>query len=130
MKIVYGETYALLESAFAGLITSGTATLEGALFDLPQAVLYRTSALGYRIVKPLIKINFISLVNLIYGKQLVVEIIQNDLYGRTRTELSRILEDADYREGMKKGYQAIRSELKEEGVSERISQRMIELLKE
>jgi lipid-A-disaccharide synthase len=130
VKIVYGETYALLESAFAGLITSGTATLEGALFDLPQAVLYRTSALGYRIVKPLIKINFISLVNLIYGKQLVVEIIQNDLYGRARTELSRILEDADYREEMKKGYQAIRSELKEDGVSERISQRMIELLKE
>jgi len=130
VKIVYGETYPLLEAAFAGLITSGTATLEAALFDLPQAVLYRTSTLAYRIVKPLIKINFISLVNLIYGKQLVLEIIQKDLYSRAQIELSRILEDAEYRKGMKEGYQAIRSELGEEGVSERIAKQMVGFLKQ
>jgi len=129
VKIVYGETYPLLETSFAGLITSGTATLEAALFDLPQAVLYKTSTWAYHIVKPLIKINFISLVNLIYGKQLVLEIIQKDLYGRSEEELSRILEDADYRKGMKEGYQAIRKELGEKGVSERIAGQMVELLK-
>ncbi|MEN8203845.1 MAG: lipid-A-disaccharide synthase [Bacteroidota bacterium] len=130
VKIVYGETYSLLEASFAGLITSGTATLEAALFDLPQAVLYRTGTWAYHIVKPLIKINFISLVNLIHGKQLVLEIIQKDLYGRSQKELSRILEDADYREGMKEGYKALRSELGEEGVSERIAKHMVELLKQ
>ena len=129
VKIVFGETYALLQSAFAGLITSGTATLEAGLFNLPQAVLYRTSALGYRIVKPLIKINFISLVNLIYGKQLVLEIIQNDLYERSAHELSKILGDKEYREGMLKGYEAIGADLGTPGVSERIGKRMIELLK-
>lgn len=130
VKIVYGETYPLLEASFAGLITSGTATLEAALFNLPQAVLYKTSTLGYHIVKPLIKINFISLVNLIYGKQLVLEIIQKDLYGRSRLELSRILEDADYRNQMKAGYNELRSELGEEGVSGRIAKKMVELLKQ
>jgi len=130
VKIVFGETYPLLESSFAGLITSGTATLEAGLFNLPQAVLYRTSALGYRIVKPLIKINFISLVNLIYGKQLVVEIIQKDLYGRSAVELSKILGDKEYRERMLKGYEAIGADLGTPGVSERIGKRIIELLKE
>ena len=130
VKIVYGETYPLLESSFAGLITSGTATLEAGLFKLPQAVLYATSALGYRIVKPLIKVNFISLVNLIYGKQLVLEIIQKDLYGRSAMELSKILKDKEYREGMFKGYDEIGASLGTPGVSERIGKRMLELLKE
>jgi len=129
VKIVYGETYPLLEASFAGLITSGTATLEAAIFDLPQAVLYGTSTFAYHIVKPLIKINFISLVNLIHGKQLVLEIIQKDLYGRSRKELSRILEDAGYRDEMKAGYKAMRSELGEAGVSGRIAKKMVELLK-
>ena len=130
VKIVYGETYALLEASFAGLITSGTATLEAALFNLPQAVLYKTSTWAYHLVKPLIKINFISLVNLISGKQLVLEIIQKDLYERSRTELSRILEDEAYRAGIIKGYKALRSELGEEGVSARIAGKMVELLKQ
>jgi len=130
VKIVYGETYSLLEASFAGLITSGTATLEAALFDLPQAVLYKTGTLAYYIVKPLIKINFISLVNLIYGKQLVLEIIQKDLYGRSQNELSRILEDDEYRKGMKDGYRALRTGLGEEGVSKRIAGKMLELLKQ
>jgi lipid-A-disaccharide synthase len=130
VKIVFGETYALLETSFAGLITSGTATLEAALFDLPQAVLYKTSTWAYHLVKPLIKINFISLVNLIYGKQLVLEIIQKDLYERSGKELSRILKDDAYRAGMNKGYKALRSELGEEGVSARIAQKMVELLKQ
>ena len=130
VKIVFGETYPLLEASFAGLITSGTATLEAALFDLPQAVLYKTGTWAYHIVKPLIKINFISLVNLIYGKQLVLEIIQKDLYARSQKELSRILEDETYRKGMKEGYRALRLELGDEGVSERIAGKMVELLKQ
>jgi len=127
--IVYQETYALLESAMAGLITSGTATLEAALFDVPQVVLYRTGSLAYGIGKRLIKINFISLVNLIYGKQLVTEIIQRDLFERAFKELSRILDDAGYREGMKEGYKSLQKNLGEYGVSQRIGSRMVELLK-
>jgi lipid-A-disaccharide synthase len=130
VKVVYGETYPLLEASLAGLITSGTATLEAALFDLPQAVLYRTGTWAYHLVKPLIKINFISLVNLIYGKQLILEIIQKDLYGRSSRELSRMLKDDAYRKGIRDGYAALRSKLGEEGVSKRIAGRMVELLKQ
>lgn len=129
IRIVYRETYALLESACAGMVTSGTATLEAALFDTPQVVLYKTGRLAYAIAKRLIKINFISLVNLIYGKELVVEVIQKDMHRRAGKELSRILGDPEYQKGMREGYRKLRSKLGENGVSERISRRMVELLK-
>jgi len=129
VKIVYNETYALLACAKAGLVTSGTATLEAALFELPQVVLYRTSQLAYGIAKRLIKINFISLVNLIYGKKLVEEVIQKDLTGRTRKELDLILKDDPYRREMQEGYRKIKNELGKQGVSRRVGKRMIELLK-
>ena len=128
-KLVYGETYALLACAEAGLVNSGTATLEAALFELPQVVLYKTSKLAYGIAKRLIKTNFISLVNLIYGRKLVEEIVQKDLTTRTRVELGRIVVEAGYREDMRKGYSALKGSLGEPGVSERIGNRMVELLK-
>ncbi len=128
VEIVYRETYALLGSADAALVTSGTATLETALFEVPQAVLYRTWPLAYHIAKRLIKINFVSLVNLIYRRELVVEILQKELFRRATGELSRILGDEGYRRGMKEGYRAIRAELGEVGVADRISRRVVELL--
>lgn len=129
VKIVFNETYALLASAKAGIVNSGTATLEAALFELPQVVLYRTSKLAYGIAKRLIKINFISLVNLIYGRRLVEEVIQKDLTSRTRNELKRILTDKRYREEMQEGYRSINARLGEAGVSKRIGAHMVELLK-
>jgi lipid-A-disaccharide synthase len=130
VKIVFNETYALLECAEAGLITSGTATLEAALFELPQVVLYRTSRLAYSIAKRLIKIKFISLVNLIYGKKLVEEVIQNDLAKRARNEFNRILDDQEYRKEMQEGYRVLKDGLGKKDVSQRIGQRMNELLNE
>ena len=129
VKIVYNETYALLECAEAGLVTSGTATLEAALFEVPQVVLYGTSQLAYTIAKRLIKVNFISLVNLIHGKKLVEEVIQKDLAKRTRGELNRILDDERYRKEMQQGYREIKAGLGEKGVSRRVGERMFELLK-
>jgi lipid-A-disaccharide synthase len=129
VKIVFNETYALLACATAGLINSGTATLEAAMFELPQVVLYRTSHLAYSIGKRLIKINFISLVNLISGRKLVKEVIQKDLVTETRSELLRILEDQEYRTEMQEGYRALNAGLGKKGVSQRVGQRMIELLK-
>lgn len=129
VKIVYNDTYALLQSAEAGLVTSGTATLEAALFELPQVVLYKTSKLAYSIAKQLIKVKFISLVNLIYGKRLVEEVIQKDLTKLARIELDRILNDDTYRNEMKEGYRELNATLGERGVSQRIGERMIELLK-
>jgi lipid-A-disaccharide synthase len=129
VRVIYNDTYALLQCSVAGLVTSGTATLEAALFEIPQVVLYGMSPLAYSIAKRLIKVNFISLVNLIYGKKLVEEVIQKDLTERTRIELGRILNDDDYRSEMQEGYRMLRSGLGEAGVSRRIGERMIELLK-
>jgi lipid-A-disaccharide synthase len=129
VRIVFNETYALLASSHAALVNSGTATLEAALFEVPQVVLYRTSKLAYGIAKRLIKINFISLVNLIYGKKLVEEVIQKDLSGRTRRELNKILSDGQHRERILEGYRSLKSDLGKPGVSQRIGARMVELLK-
>lgn len=129
IKVVYGETYALLECATAGVINSGTATLEAALFELPQVVLYKVSKLSYSIAKRLIKVNFISLVNLIYGSKLVEEIVQKNMWELTRKELSRILEDEKHRAGMQQGYRELIASLGESGVSRRVSMKMVEMLK-
>ena len=129
LKIVQGETYALLATAHAGLVTSGTATLEAALFKVPQVVMYRTSAFAYSIGKIVVKIKFASLVNLILNRGLVLEVIQKDLYGQTEAELSRILNDPEHRGKIMKGYEELRMLIGEEGVSERIAGRMIELIK-
>ena len=129
LKIVHGQTYGLLATAHAGLVTSGTATLEAALFKVPQVVMYRTSAFAYAIAKRLVKIQFISLVNLILNRKLVLEVIQKDLYGQTEPELSRILNDPQHREQIIQGYEELGTLIGEEGVSERIAARMVELLK-
>jgi len=128
VRIVFGETYPLLASADAGLVTSGTATLEAALLGVPQAVVYKTGWLAYAIARLIVKVNFISLVNLILGSELVVEIIQKDLYTRLRSELDKIMGDRDYSHSMMEGYGKIREKLGEPGVAERIGRRMVALL--
>ena len=129
VRIVHGETYGLLATASAGMVTSGTATLEAALFKVPQVVLYRTGSLAYAIVKRIIKINFISLVNLILGRGLVLEVIQKSMVEHSGTELSRILE-GEHRDAILDGYNEMESMLGESGVSDRIARRMVNLLNE
>ncbi len=129
VRIVFGETYGLLASAAGGVVTSGTATLEAAMFGLPQVVVYKTGWPAYTLAKWIIKVNFISLVNLIQGRELVKEIIQKDLYHSMKEELDRILKDPAARETMQAGYRELMGKLGEEGVASRIGERMVELLK-
>ena len=79
IRFVFDQTFDLLSHATAALVTSGTATLETALFGVPQVVCYRTSALSYAIGKMVIKVPYISLVNLIAGREVVKELIQSEL---------------------------------------------------
>lgn len=76
---IYNQTYDLLSKSHVAIVTSGTATLEAALFKIPQLVIYKTSFLSFIIAKIFIKVKFISLVNLILNKNVVTEIIQYDL---------------------------------------------------
>ena len=129
VKLVYDETYALLSHAFAGVITSGTATLETALFDVPQVVIYRTGLLTYRLGRLLVRFRFFSLVNLIYGRELVREFLQFDLVGKTMEELRLLLEDDRYRGRILEGYASIRRALGEPGASLRAGEKMVAYVK-
>lgn len=92
IDFVKGKTYQLLSSADAALVTSGTATLETALFKVPQAVCYKGSYLSYQIAKRVIRVPYISLVNLIMDKPFVCELIQEELNPeRIKMELNRLL---------------------------------------
>jgi len=128
VRILFGETYPLLASSEAGMVTSGTATLEAALFDLPQAVVYKTGWLAYTLAKWIIKVKFISLVNLIIQRELVREIIQKRLDRRMADEFSRLTGDPSCVENLREGYRQIRETLGEPGVTDRIGKRMVELL--
>lgn len=126
VRIINGRTYDLLAVAEAALVTSGTATLEAALFDVPQAVCYSTSRLTYSLAKWVIKVRFISLVNLVMDREVVRELIQNqlNLTGLHR-ELSQIL-STGYRHGMmKRDYSELREILGGSGASERVAADMV-----
>jgi lipid-A-disaccharide synthase len=113
---VSNQTYALLSQARAALVTSGTATLETALFGVPQVVCYKGSAISYQIAKRLVKIKYISLVNLIMDKPIVTELIQDDLtVANIRRELEAVLHNEGRIRQIKKDYADLKNLLQEGG---------------
>ncbi|HEY1114117.1 MAG TPA: lipid-A-disaccharide synthase [Chitinophagaceae bacterium] len=116
VRTVNNETYALLAQASAALVASGTATLETALFGVPQVVCYKTSTITYEIARRLLKIQYISLVNLIMDKPVVTELIQHDLtVENVVRELRAIMEEGPRRQGMLHDYEALRHLLQQGG---------------
>jgi lipid-A-disaccharide synthase len=106
------KTYQLLSIADAAMVTSGTATLETALFGVPEVVCYKTSWLSYTIAKYFIKIPFISLVNIIQNKAVVRELIQEELTSkRLEKELKQLLHDQQKSQQIKSDYEALKSSL-------------------
>jgi lipid-A-disaccharide synthase len=94
VKLLHNKTYDLLSLSNAALVTSGTATLETALFKVPQVVCYKGSRISYEIAKRVINLKFISLVNLILDREVVTELIQNRFNKNTlKKELDHILDD-------------------------------------
>jgi lipid-A-disaccharide synthase len=122
-KIVFNQTYDLLKNASAAIVTSGTATLETALFEVPQVVCYQTGLLTYVLGKLLIKVPFISLVNLIAGKEIVKELIQYDFNEeQLKKELGKIL--GTHKNQIKADYQAMKEMIKTQGVSKETARLM------
>jgi len=108
IKLINNDTYNLLNQSFAAIVTSGTATLETALFNVPQVVCYKSSWLSYQIAKLLIKVNYISLVNLILNKESIKELIQSDLNTyNLKLEIERII-DGSYRDEVLKDYNLLK----------------------
>lgn len=105
VKLVQGQTYNLLKQAEAAIVTSGTATLETALFGVPEIVCYKSSFLSYQIARSLIKVRFISLVNLILDKPVVKELIQENFNViNLERELHFLLNDLGKSERMQNEY--------------------------
>lgn len=130
VSLVIDQTYDLLSHSRAALVASGTATLEAALFGVPLVVCYRASTVSYHIARRLVKVRYISLVNLIMNEPLVRELIQHD-FSRVKVadELERLLHDAAYREKILSGYEALRSMLGGSGASQRAASEILALLK-
>lgn len=129
VSFISGATYDLLHHAQAAIVTSGTATLETALFNVPQVVVYRTSTISYLIAKNLIRVPYISLVNLIAGKEVVKEMIQQKANGpEVSSELNLILKNDQYREKMMNGYEEVRNILDTGSASENTADLMLHYL--
>lgn len=130
VKRVGDAAYDLLHNATAALVTSGTATLETALLNIPQVVCYKTTGISYAIAKRLIAVPYISLVNLIANQQVVTELIQNDLTPeRAVSELQAILPGSAGRAAQLTGYTLVQEKMGEPGASERAGQLMVDELK-
>lgn len=130
IKCLYDKTYEILSYADAAVVTSGTATLETALIGTPEVVCYRTDPLTVSVARRFLKIPYISLVNLVMGREVVKELIQRDMNSlRAEAELRAILPGGLAREEMLEDYRLLRERIGEAGASERFAARMVELLR-
>ena len=131
VHIVHGKTYDLLSASEAAIVTSGTATLEAAILNIPQVVCYKTSGISYSIAKRLIKIKYISLVNLIMDKEVVRELIQHACNPDSiRHELSLLLKGGRNREEMLNEYSKMRKILGEGGASQKVAQSLLKTIQD
>lgn len=127
IQVIYNQTYDLLSHATAAVVTSGTATLETALFKVPQVVVYSTSWVSYQIGKRLIRVPYISLPNLIADRRVVRELIQDDFSViNLRKELNSLLSDASYRQEMQAGYALIHERIGEQQASVQVAHFILE----
>lgn len=129
IKIIIGNSYGLLMNAHAALVTSGTATLETALFKVPQIVCYKGNALSYQIARRLVKVKYISLVNLILDKPAVKELIQGDMNANElNKEFLKIAVETTERQQILSDYETLVNKLGNSGASARTAQLMLNYL--
>lgn len=132
LQVIFGRTYRLLQQADVALVTSGTATLETALFRVPQVVCYHTPVgkLVSFLRKHILKVKFISLVNLIAGREVVRELVADTMtVENMRNELKRLLFQEDYRRKMLDGYEEMVRLLGPAGAPRHAAREMVKLLK-
>lgn len=129
VPIVFGETYPLFQKATAALVTSGTATLETALFGVPEVVCYKGGAISIAIARQMVKIKYISLVNLIMDRPVVKELIQNELTEKSlKEELDKLLNPVS-RKKMLEEYAELKAFMGGAGASKKLATLMIDYLK-
>ncbi len=130
IKIVYNQTYSLLKHSKAAIVASGTATLETALFDVPQIVAYKMSPISFEIARRLVKIRHISLVNIILKKEAVTELIQHEFTVERASEIMHnLVSDTPQRKAILNDYQELKQLLGKKGASERAAEIIYQSLK-
>ncbi len=130
VKLIRDQTYNLLKNSEAAIVTSGTATLETALIGVPEVVCYKGGYLSFQIAKRLVDVDYISLVNLIMGREIVKELIQTKLNMKNlKKELDTILFNSQKKERMIQDYQQLREKLGGSGASENTARMIINHLK-
>jgi lipid-A-disaccharide synthase len=129
VHFVSNKTYDLLSISHAALVTSGTATLETALFKVPEVVCYKANSISYQIAKRIITLRFISLVNLIMDREVVKELIQGDFNSKNiKKELGKII-DPNYRLQLLEEYNLLEEKLGNEGASSKVAKLIIKSLR-
>lgn len=126
IKFISNKTYDLLGFSFAAMVTSGTATLETALFKVPEVVCYKGSFISYQIAKRIITLKYISLVNLIMDEEVVTELIQEKLnHENLKIELAKLL-DINHRANLLEKYNILEQKLGGEGASKNTAELILE----
>jgi lipid-A-disaccharide synthase len=129
VKFISNKTYDLLSHSYAALVTSGTATLETALFNVPEVVCYKGSWISYQIAKRIITLKYISLVNLIMDQEVVKELIQEELNTENiKVELAKILHPEN-RKQLSIAYANLKQNLGGEGASNKTAELIVNSLK-
>ncbi|TMM32270.1 lipid-A-disaccharide synthase [Polaribacter aestuariivivens] len=128
VQFIDNKTHDLLSVSYAALVASGTATLETALFKIPQVVCYKGSAISYQIAKRIITLKYISLVNLIMDREVVKELIQNDFTTKNlKKELRKILEE-EHRQKLFLDYFELEKKLGGKGASKKVASKIVKEL--
>ena len=129
-QIVFGKTYDLLSNSRAAIVTSGTATLETALFKVPEVVCYKGSNVSYQIAKRLIKVDYISLVNLIMNKEVVKELIQDECTAENIIrEIEPLIGETEKRNQMMAAYDELEKQLGGGGASAKVAQSLLKTIR-
>ena len=122
VELVFDKSDEVIAHSELALVSSGTATLQTALAEIPQIVCYKSGRLNYELGRRLIKVPYISLVNLIFGREIVKELIQDELNKENLLREIRKLEDKNYRQNLVKNYQELKSMLGQKNASKRVAE--------
>ena len=129
-RLLFDKTYSILESAEAAIVTSGTATLETALFNIPQVVCYKANEASYQIAKRLVKVKYMSLVNLILDREAVAELLQDEYnIKRLTLEFNAIVKGGDKHSQIIEDYNELAAKVGKAGASERVAEGIINSIK-
>lgn len=128
VELVFDKSDEIIANSELALVSSGTATLQTALAEIPQIVCYKSGRLNYELGKRLIKVPFISLVNLIFGREIVKELIQDDLNKENLLREIRKLEDINYKRNLISNYRELKSMLGQKNASKRVAEIIISKL--